>query len=237
MSIASEATFERRPEEDALAFRLQRGFRSLLGAMSRPGELYDLGELAPDVAGESRRMGLMPTTLTLLDVILDGQTSFCMVGDADGRASREVSLRTHAHIRACEEAAFCVVPLGAERDAVVAAVSELTPGTLISPQLGATVVVECSSLIGTDRDGNRTGSAAGSTQRVLWELEGPGIKGTAHLECDRADVIDAAIDRADEFPCGIDLVFVDGAGHLAAIPRSSHVASLGAAGKEGPWDM
>lgn len=237
MSIASEATFERRPEEDAVAFRLQRGFRALLDAMARPGELCDLGGLAPDVASEAERMGLMPTTVSLLDVLLDGQTSFCVVGDEGDRASREVSLRTHAHIRASEEAAFCIVPRDAEKDAVTSAIAALTPGTLISPQLGATVVVECGALIGTDREGKRAGSASGAAPRGLWELSGPGVNGTSRLECDRADVIDAAIARADEFPCGIDLVLIDGAGHLAAIPRSSKVHALGNAREEGQWAM
>lgn len=237
MSVASNAVFARDPKADELAFRLQRGFRALLDAMARPGELAELGALAPDAAAEAARMGLMPQTVTLLDVLLDGQTSFCIAGDASGRATRELSLRTHAHARMAAEAAFCIVPRTTTGAEASFAVTSLSGGTLISPHLGATVIAECGALIGADKDGHRTGSASGVAPRDAWQLEGPGIDGTSRIECDRADVVDALAEREDEFPCGVDLVLVDGAGHLACVPRSSRVTALGACGEEGPWAM
>jgi alpha-D-ribose 1-methylphosphonate 5-triphosphate synthase subunit PhnH len=237
MSIASSAVFERRPEADEVAFRLQRGFRALLGAMARPGELLDMGELAPDAASEAERMGLTPQAVTILDVLLDAQTSLTVAGDADGSIARALSLRTHAHIRPDDEAAFCIVPRGVTGDAAAGLIARLSPGTLISPHLGATVVAECGTLVGLDADGSRTGSVSGATRPSAFELSGPGVDGTSRIECDRADVIEAIQARGDEFPCGIDLILVDGAGHVACIPRSSQVTSLGEAKGGASWDM
>jgi alpha-D-ribose 1-methylphosphonate 5-triphosphate synthase subunit PhnH len=225
----SEATFPRRPEADALSFRLQRGFRALLDAMARPGELAELGALAPDAAAEGARMGLLPQTVTLADVVLDGQTSACVAGTAGEAQARELSRRTHVHVRPAAEAAFCILPLGScgapARDAVAA----LSAGTLVAPHLGATCLVECATLVGRNKDGRLAGSASGSVAAWSFELAGPGIDGTSRIACDRADAIEAAIERADEFPCGIDLVLVDGAGHVACIPRSSTVTPAGEA--------
>lgn len=237
MSVASNAVFTRDPKADELAFRLQRAFRALLDAMARPGELAELGPVAADAAAEAARMGLMPQTVALLDVLLDGQTSFCIAGDGSGSATREVSLRTHAHARMATDAAFCVVPRTATGSEASFAIASLSGGTLVSPHLGATVIAECGALIGADRDGRRTGSASGAAPRDAWRLEGPGIDGASRLECDRADVLGALAERTDEFPCGVDLVLVDGAGHLACVPRSSRVTALGACGEGGAWAM
>ena len=77
------------------------------------------------------------------------------------------------------------------------------------------------------------GNAFGAIETfgLVWELSGPGIDGAAHFSCDRGDVLRARVARMDEFPCGIDLIFVDGFGHIAAIPRSSACREVES------WDM
>jgi alpha-D-ribose 1-methylphosphonate 5-triphosphate synthase subunit PhnH len=225
----SELTFPRRPEADALSFRLQRGFRALLDAMARPGELAELGALAPDAEVEGARMGLLPQTLTLADVLLDGQTSVCVAGPAGEAQARELSRRTHVRIRPAAEASFCILPQAAAGPVARETIAALSAGTLISPHLGATVLVECATLVGRGKDGRLAGSASGNTAAWAFELEGPGIAGASRITCDRADAIEAAVAREDEFPCGIDLVLIDGAGHVACIPRSSKVTPAGEA--------
>lgn len=135
----------------------------------------------------------------------------------------------------------------------------MTAGTLEAPHLGATCIVECSTLLGRGRDGTLTGSssnashvapdqygepgsvaaAVASAQAATeWRITGPGVDGSAVIACDRGDVLRARVEREDEFPCGIDVVLVDGAGHVIAIPRSSAIECAGALEDGGcSWDM
>lgn len=232
-----QQVFQRGVEQDAVAFRLQRGFRALLDAMARPGELADLGPASPEALDAARMTGLLPQTVHVLDVVLDSGTTVAAAGEGGERLARALSQRTHARTAPVHEAAFCVVPLGATGREAADAVARLAAGTLESPHLGATCVVECATLLGRGRTGARTGSASGAAPRCRWSLEGPGIEGAELLECDRSDAIDARVSRADEFPLGIDLVLVDGAGHVACLPRSARVTREGNGTGGSQWDM
>lgn len=234
-----DKAFPRAAAADARAFCLQRTFRALLDATARPGELAALGEAEPAARACADRAGLLPQTVSVLDVVLDAGTTFCVAGQDGDKAASELALRTHALVRDTLEAAFCVIPLEVAGSEAARAVLASREGTLESPHLGATCVVECATLLGTDRSGERAGSVSGAGERSGWVLSGPGIKGTARLECDRADVMEARLERADEFPCGVDLVFVDGAGHVACVPRSTRPVRDDAAdgGEVRSWAM
>ena len=244
--VAPDDVLARDASADVRAFYLQAAFRALLDAMARPGELAELPAPEPRLRDEAKRCGLTPSALMLADVLIDAATTFAVAGTgasaaapaarephapvAPVAAERELSIRTHCPARPVDEALYVFVPAAVRGEAAAAAVKALTPGTLASPHLGATCVVECGTLLGASADGARTGSASGSEPTATYVLSGPGVDGTAQLTCDRAEVVDARLDRADEFPCGIDLVFVDGAGHVACIPRSTKVgAAEGAA--------
>lgn len=219
---------ERDAAADVRAFYLQAAFRALLDAMARPGELAELPTAPVQVAAEARRIGVGVGTLELVDVLLDAATSFAAAGPAAGEVERAVAGRTHATPREVEQAAFVLVGEDVRGEDAASAVMAASAGTLLSPHLGATVVVGCGALLGLDAAGVRTGSVSGAAACEGFELSGPGVDGTSRLVLDRGDVMHARIERGDEFPCGIDLVFVDGAGHVACVPRSSAVTPLGA---------
>ena len=225
---------------DARAFYLQKAFRALLEAMSRPGELVELPEAEAAVRADADAADLFPSTIVVADVLLDAATSVAVAGEGGSAAERVLTRRTHVLSADAETAPYAILPAfvaGTEAESFVAG---LTAGNLLDPQLGATCVVECGTLLGEDAAGSRTGSASGTQAPSTWELSGPGIKTVSSFETDRADVLRARTERADEFPCGIDLVLVDRAGHLVAIPRSSKVRE--AAGNDDrkgalSWDM
>ena len=228
--------FERDAVLDARAFQLQRAFRALLDAMARPGEVCELPSPTPTASDDAAAAGLFPSTVTVADVLLDAATTLaCAGGDAAREtAGRTLSRRTHVLGATPEAAAYAVVPLDVDGGEAGAFVTALSPGNLLDPQLGATCVVECGVLLGRDGSGARTGSASGSRAARACSLEGPGIAGTARLECDRVDVLSARDERRDEFPCGIDLVLVDRAGHVVCLPRTTRIVWE----EEVPsWDM
>ena len=217
--------FERDALVDRRAFYLQAAFRALLDAMARPGEATELPRGDAALADDAAEAGLLTATVTVVDVLLDAATTFAVAGEGQ-TAARTVSRRTHALVSTVGEAPYVLLPVSVSGEDAARAVRVLTPGTLLDPQLGATCVVECSSLVGSDRDGGRVGSTAGVGAASTWRLTGPGIKECAYVSCDRADVLLARIARGDEFPCGIDLVFVDRAGHVVAIPRTTSIEEV-----------
>ena len=217
---AAPSVLERDAAADTRAFYLQAVFRALLDAMARPGEIVELPAAPAQVAAEAQRMGLDANTLMLVDVLLDAATSFAVAAE-DNACERAVALRTHCPSVSLEQAAYVVLPQACQDERAAEAVAALTAGSLVSPHLGATALVECNALLGLDKHGNRTGSVAGGRKLTDWTLAGPGIATTSNIACDRADVLDARCERGDEFPCGIDLVLVDGAGNVCCVPRST----------------
>ena len=55
------------------------------------------------------------------------------------------------------------------------------------------------------------------------EVRGPGVRDVNRFFVDREDWAAARAARRDEFPCGIEIELVDGAGRVVAVPRSSAV--------------
>lgn len=237
MSSPADSAFPRERRADELAFRLQRGFRALLEAMSRPGELVSLDAPEPETAREAQRLGLYAQTLAICDVLLDGQTTLCVAGNRAAETGNGLSCRTHVQLADASEARFAIIAETATCQEAAALMSALCPGTLASPHLGATCLVECKTLYGADRDSSRSGSARGTAPARAWELSGPGIASAARIACDRAAVLEARLARDDEFPCGIDLVLIDSAGHLACIPRSARLEALGGCEEVLAWAM
>jgi len=227
-----DVIFPRDDAADVRSFYLQENFRALLDATARPGELALLSISDDEAFSCAARAGLLPQTVCVLDVVLDAGTTVRVAGAQSDDATRELGERTHALARPLEEAAFCVVPLALAGEDAATAVRAVRSGTLASPHLGATCVVECTVLMGTDASGVRIGSRTESTKHVRWTLVGPGIDGTCELECDRDDVLAARNARVDEFPLGVDLVLVDGAGHIACVPRSTRLTRMGISGEE-----
>ena len=254
----SKARFERDARADQRAFRLQATFRVLLDAMARPGEVQRLTGLA-DEAAPAARVGLMPATMLLADALLDSATSLSVTGEEGTRVERLLVRRFHACVLDRQSASYVVVPVGVRGEPASSCVRGLAGGTLEAPHLGATCIVECSTLLGRGRAGAVMGSSSnaspGAEKRgcepgavaaavasaqasTVWKIAGPGVDGMASIVCDRGDVLQARLERGDEFPCGIDVVLVDGAGHVAAIPRSSLVECAGALEDGGSsWDM
>ena len=203
--------FDRDPALDERAFELQGTFRAVLDCMARPGEVCCLS-ITDAYEVEAKRCGLFPATLMLADMLLDSGTTFCMATMGFEHAARQIASRTHVTPAALDVAACAILPEAFRDEGAASAVAELTAGTL-------------------DAQGMRVGSASHACAKSAWELSGPGIDGAAHFSCDRGDVLRARVARMDEFPCGIDLIFVDGFGHIAAIPRSSACREVES------WDM
>ena len=206
---------------DERAFYLQAAFRALLDAAARPGEISELPSAPEAALLDARDAGLFPATIACTDVLLDAATSVAAAGQSAQAIEKVLARRSHVARQDAERASFAVIPLSTAADCTSDFVNSLDGGTLLDPHRGATCLVECETLLGLDAAGSRAGSASGTRPAIAWELAGPGIASVSAIRTDRADALQARIDRADEYPCGIDLFLVDRAGHVIAVPRST----------------
>ncbi|WP_449316919.1 phosphonate C-P lyase system protein PhnH [Rubneribacter sp.] len=194
--------------EDAELHRAQRAFRSVLDAFARPGTI---GRVEPAPDNPARPAALGGALEAAVRLFVDQAVSFAVADtEADEMASYLVS-ETHARRLPVPDADFVVVPARADARTAFQAVREACPGTLASPEKGAFLLVGCAQL------------AEGGTQAALREVElsGPGVRGTRRFSVDRVEWLAARDARADEFPCGVEILLVDGEGRVAAVPRSS----------------
>lgn len=176
----------------------QRIFRELLEAFSRPGDVRDLGA-GTGKAGARR---------AVLATLMDGETT---LADPDDRIDARDWPLLQAR-RAATEAARYVVANGRHAPGFQPAL-----GSLESPELGATVLVDVDSV----------GSGA---QAVA--LTGPGIRDRRELRLSGLHPawLERRRDWTDGFPLGVDLLLLDAA-RIVALPRTTRLTVMAEGGR------
>lgn len=197
--------------------RLQRAFREVLGAYARPGTVHRVEATPQDAARPAEVGGHLETVARML---VNQAVTFCVVDGAPEAAASYLADETHARRRGVSDADYVIVLPRADADDVARAVREARPGTLVSPETGATVLVGCSRLAAWPAPDGK--DDLGADLRMV-EVRGPGVRDVNRFFVDREDWAAARAARRDEFPCGIEIVLVDGAGRVVAVPRSSAV--------------
>lgn len=169
-------------------------FRVILQAMSHPGKVYSL----PDFSGS------VPFAVELLGCLMDNETSFAVLGDLE----LETALALHTGSRAVtpETADFIFVARGSGGEKM----TELRRGSLEYPDSGTTIVYLVTAL------SEENGDIA---------LTGPGVDGTVSLRIDGLNKKELMRlkEMNNEFPLGVDAVFLDARGRICCIPRSSRI--------------
>ncbi|OQX16579.1 MAG: phosphonate C-P lyase system protein PhnH [Desulfobulbaceae bacterium A2] len=172
-------------------------FRSLLRAMSRPGQACPL----PKAMESEPRHHL----LTVIEAMCDHESSFHLAGKDQVLAA----VLTHgcgAPAAPVEKAAFLLAPEGSSHGLL----DRLHRGTPDFPDRGATVVYQVKSF-------------SGKGPRPL--LSGPGILDTVRptlVGLDPAELPVLAVINCD-FPLGIDAIFVSHDGQVMGLPRSTRI--------------
>jgi alpha-D-ribose 1-methylphosphonate 5-triphosphate synthase subunit PhnH len=184
-------------------------FRVVLDAMARPGTVKHLPVAARDAP-------VNPWLAAVLVTLLDHEVSLA-VEPFDGADALERFVRQRT----------AVTPATIDgADFVVAAAERLDPklplslrqGTLAYPNDSATLLVLVPSL-------NQADASA-----LTLALAGPGVPNGHHVKlAGLTPALFEARDEAAEYPCGIDLIFVDPRGQIATLPRSTAVEVVSAA--------
>lgn len=203
--------------EDAGLHRAQRAFRSVLDAFARPGTVH---VVEPAANSPARPVALGASLEAVVRLFVDQAVTFC-VADAESDATAAyLTGETHARRFPVREADLVVVPARADAQTAEEAVAQACRGTLVSPEKGATVLVGCARLAPADE---AAGECGDEPALHVVEVRGPGVADVNRFAVDRVDWARARDARRDEFPCGIEIVLVDPAGRVVAVPRSSRV--------------
>lgn len=183
----------------------QRTFRTLLDAMARPGEIYQLA-LPPD------ETPVFAVCMTLLDhevtyaASTDGRPNDAAVA-LEGRIALEIGCPEVSLGEASFIVAYGALPASAW--------SVLRRGTLAYPDQGATILYVVAAIGPTAR-------GAGS---VSLTLSGPGVETERFLTLRGLDVSEfqhlSAANR--DYPMGVDAILVDPGGRVACVPRSCNI--------------
>lgn len=185
-------------------YSLHRVYRKVLDAMARPGTIQSLSEEAAMIRLD---LGCLPAAQCLIQLLLDADTTFCAFS-ADEALERKISQLTYCPICPMEKAAYVLLTKSVAA-ALPSVMEQVSGGTLEDPQLGATLIVECSAL--------KSGGEL--------VLKGPGIRDVTRCQIEtRAGWIEARAEKNAEFPLGVDLIFVDPQGQILCLPRTTQIS-------------
>ena len=191
---------------------MQQAFRQVLNSFARPGTVGQI--VAYPKSDEDPKMS--PYFETAVRLFVDQVTTFSVEGPGAEGMSRWIKMQTHASQADTGQADFVLVPC--EDDEVQCeALLKAKEGALAEPEQGASVLLLCGRVA--------DGPAAGLH---CLELEGPGIESMARLYVDQVAWTRARRLRGDEYPCGIEILLVDREGNVAALPRTTRIASVSA---------
>lgn len=208
--------------EDKIYFNAAT-FRLLLDCMSRPGKIIQLNSPDfldqapdhPDFVGVPLNSFALGAFLSLLD----GEVGFAVgVSEnwvaSDAEIARWLTLRCGSKLTVPSEAALAFFCEGTS----VNSIRDLHQGTLLEPELSATVFYCVEKLAEiTDQEDS-------AEQGLELELKGPGILNFRRLSVDgiTRDGI-AEITAARHYPLGVDVFLVDRSGLCVGLPRTTKI--------------
>ncbi|MBD8004244.1 phosphonate C-P lyase system protein PhnH [Bacillus norwichensis] len=185
-----------------LVHDIQKGFRTILHCMSRPGTIKSMEEFNDGIATFPE--GLPATFITAL-TLLDREVSFALVGKQTKELGDMIAAYTMSVQESPSDAEYVFITKQATKEQITNVFQKIKMGTLVDPQQSATIILETEF----------------SNEEEL-TLEGPGIKTTAKLSiANYADWIEERQKTNKEYPLGIDMILVDERSNIACIPRTT----------------
>lgn len=181
---------------------IQKGFRTILHCMSRPGTIKSMRNLTGELPASSE--GLPATFITAL-TLLDREASFALVGEHTKELEEQIAAYTMAVQERLSAADYVFITKQATKEQIVNVFREVKIGTLVNPQQSVTIILESEF----SDEGELT-------------LEGPGIKTTAELSiANSKDWLEERQIANKEFPLGVDMILVNDQSNIVCIPRTT----------------
>lgn len=175
----------------------QKVFRKILSSISQPGKIYNISE-------ESNKFDNRYSSLLAIGTsLLDNEVS--MFVEKTPSLEKELEDLTLVRKTNIKEADFIFITAPMNYECTKNIIVNAKTGDFKDPHKSATIVILCDEIIG-DKD---------------ITLKGPGINIERKLSV--TDYIKTIIninqENRDEYPCGIDIIFVSEKGEVISIPR------------------
>lgn len=193
---------------DAWVYQCTDAHRQLVDAMSYPGKITSL----------KRHYGQHPYRKQICDAfaliaktLLDTEVSFASVGQSAVTMSAAIQRLTGSPQAPLEQADYIFIDSDVDDARLAQAVHSAKCGDLVDPHLSATLIVKVKQITNTE----------------YYRLTGPGIKDKRGLSIDGiAQLLVARNQIIKAYPLGIELIFVDEAGNVVAIPRTTQLEEV-----------
>ncbi|WP_211745646.1 phosphonate C-P lyase system protein PhnH [Paenibacillus sp. Marseille-Q4541] len=184
---------------------IQQTYRKVIDALSRPGSIQNLSDIATKV---EKRSDCYPVTIALAHMLLDTEVTFHVCADEEEEVSLFLSQLTYAKRSDVSMADYIFVMQNASTESLLEAMRLAKNGDLQDPHESATFIIESTNLFGGEK-------------RIL---KGPGIEDIASCEIQASGSWeDIRAERNAEFPLGIDMIFTDTTHLLMALPRTTRI--------------
>ena len=192
-----------------LVHDIQGVYRKVLNSMARPGAIESIIEETNKV---DINIDCYKSTFLMMLMLLDGEVSFNVISNKSMDITSLVSQITYSKVKPIEEADYIFIM----NDAISASLEEgfkrAKIGSLINPNKSATIIAELDDI--------------GSGKELI--LKGPGIKEESKVSVKgNLAWVDVRAERNEEYPLGVDSIFVDDNGNLICLPRTTQIGLKG----------
>jgi len=190
-----------------LVHDIQGSFRRLLNAISYPGRIYNMSNSAK----HEFDLNTFDSTFVLMYMLLDAEVTFHICSNKSEELSKFIRQVTNSRQVKIEEADYIFILSDCISEEVSKAIKLAKIGTLINPHKNATIILEVKNL---------------SNEKV-YKLNGPGIKNCHYFDfANESNLVDIRNKKNDEYPMGVDIIFLDDKANIVAIPRTTRIEKV-----------
>jgi len=184
---------------------LQGVYRKVLNAMARPGIIENIKEEAEKVDIE---LDCFKGTFLLMLMLLDGEVTFNIISENSINVTGIISQLTYAKVKSLEEADYIFILKDATSKKLGLTYEKAKIGDLVNPNSSATIIAEFEEI----KEGKDL------------EFVGPGIKMINQISIsDDKSWIKARLEKNQEFPLGIDGIYIDRNANVVCLPRTTQI--------------
>ncbi len=185
---------------------IQSVYRKVLNAMAKPGVIENLKKEADQVDIETN---CYENTFLMMMMLLDREVSFNVVSEKSVDVSSLISQMTYAKVKPIEEADYIFVLKDACDEQLDMVIKKSKIGDLVDPNKSATIIAEFKCL---DNGSN------------ILNFKGPGIKNLREVRISgETKWIKERNIKNEEYPLGVDLIYVDEKNNVMCIPRTTSI--------------
>lgn len=188
-----------------LVHDIQRAYRKVLNAMTRPG-------VVENISKEGRKVAIyeaaFKATFTLMHMFLDPEVKYKIVSTKEEKMTKLMKQLTYAKASLLEESDFIFILKDATSATREESIRRAKKGCLINPHQSATIVIEVEKI--------------SSDKNLIFR--GPGIENHHYATIDvEGNWIVERDKKNREYPMGVDIIFIDEASNIIGLPRTTQI--------------